>query len=43
MIRLHGVEKTYRTRTGDLIHALAETTLTVGENEFVTIVGPVCP
>ena len=40
MIRLEGVEKTYRTRTGDLVHALAPTTLTVGENEFVTLVGP---
>jgi NitT/TauT family transport system ATP-binding protein len=40
VIRLLGVEKTYRTRTGDLVHALAETTLDVGENEFVTLVGP---
>jgi NitT/TauT family transport system ATP-binding protein len=40
VIRLHAVEKTYRARTGDLIHALAPTTLTVGENEFVTLVGP---
>jgi NitT/TauT family transport system ATP-binding protein len=40
VIRLQGVEKTYRTRTGDLVHALAETTLDVGENEFVTLVGP---
>ncbi|HEY7039331.1 MAG TPA: ABC transporter ATP-binding protein [Methylomirabilota bacterium] len=40
MIRLDGVEKTYRTRRGDLVHALAETSLTVGSNEFVTLVGP---
>jgi NitT/TauT family transport system ATP-binding protein len=40
VIRLHGIEKTYRTRTGDLVHALAETTLDIGENEFVTLVGP---
>ena len=40
MIRLHGVEKTYRTRTGEQVHALAETTLDIGENEFVTLVGP---
>ena len=40
MIRLEGVEKTYRTRRGDLVHALAETSLTVGANEFVTLVGP---
>ena len=40
MIRLDSVEKTYRTRRGDLVHALAETSLTVGANEFVTLVGP---
>ena len=40
MIRLDGIVKTYRTRKGDLVHALAETSLTVGENEFVTLVGP---
>ena len=40
MIRLDGVAKTYRTRKGDHVHALAETSLTVGENEFVTLVGP---
>jgi NitT/TauT family transport system ATP-binding protein len=40
VIRLEGVEKTYRTRRGDLVHALAETSLSVGSNEFVTLVGP---
>ena len=40
MIRLDGVAKTYRTRRGDPVEALAETFLTVGENEFVTLVGP---
>jgi ABC-type nitrate/sulfonate/bicarbonate transport system, ATPase component len=40
VIRLDGVLKTYRTRKGDLVQALAETSLTVGENEFVTLVGP---
>ena len=40
MIRLDGVAKTYRTRRGDPVEALAETSLTVGENEFVTLVGP---
>jgi len=40
VIRLEGVEKTYRTRRGDLVHALAETSLAVGANEFVTLVGP---
>ncbi len=40
MIRLQEVAKTYRTRTGEPVHALAETTLEIGENEFVTLVGP---
>ena len=40
MIRIDGVEKTYRTRRGDLVHALEDIRLEVGENEFVTLVGP---
>jgi len=40
VIRLDHVEKTYRTRRGDLVHALDDITLEVGENEFVTLVGP---
>jgi NitT/TauT family transport system ATP-binding protein len=40
VIRLDGVEKTYRTRRGDLVQALDDITLHVGENEFVTLVGP---
>ena len=40
MIRLEHVDKTYRTRRGDLVHALDDITLDVGENEFVTLVGP---
>jgi len=40
VIRLDSVAKTYRTRGGDLVEALPETTLAVGENEFVTVVGP---
>ena len=40
MIRLDGVEKTYRTRRGDVVHAVADITLAVGENELVTLVGP---
>ena len=40
MIRLEHVDKTYRTRRGDLVHALADVSLDVGENEFVTLVGP---
>ena len=39
MIRLDHVEKTYRTRRGDLVHAVEDVTLRVGENEFVSVVG----
>jgi NitT/TauT family transport system ATP-binding protein len=40
LIRLEGVEKTYRTRRGDLVPALEGITLDIAENEFVTLVGP---
>jgi NitT/TauT family transport system ATP-binding protein len=40
LIRLHGVEKTYRTRRGDLVPAVEGITLDIAENEFVTLVGP---
>jgi NitT/TauT family transport system ATP-binding protein len=40
VIRLDHVEKTYRTRRGDLVPALDDISLDVGENEFVTLVGP---
>ena len=40
MIRLDGVEKTYLTRRGALVQAVADITLEVGENELVTLVGP---
>jgi len=40
LIRLEGVDKTYRTRHGDLVPALENITLNIAENEFVTLVGP---
>ena len=40
MIRLEGVDKTYRTRRGDLVPALENITLNIAENQFVTLVGP---
>jgi len=40
VIRLDGVEKTYRTRRGDIVRAVEDVTLHVAENEFVTLVGP---
>jgi len=40
LIRLEGVDKTYRTRRGDLVPALDDVTLDIAENEFVTLVGP---
>ncbi len=39
MIRLDHVGKTYRTRRGDLVRAVEDITLEVGDNEFVTLVG----
>ena len=39
VIRLDGVSKTYRTRRDDLVHAIEDVTLSVGDNEFVAIVG----
>ena len=40
MIRLDHVDKTYRTQRGDLVPALEDISLEVGENELVTLVGP---
>jgi len=40
VIRLQDVEKTYRTRRGDLVPAVEGITLDIAENEFVTLVGP---
>jgi NitT/TauT family transport system ATP-binding protein len=40
LIRLQGVEKTYRTRRGDRVLAVEGITLDIAENEFVTLVGP---
>jgi NitT/TauT family transport system ATP-binding protein len=39
VIRLDRVAKTYRTRRGDLVHALEDISLEVGDTEFVTLVG----
>ena len=39
MIRLDHVGKTYRTRRGDLVRAVEDISLEVGDNEFVTLVG----
>ncbi len=40
MIDIAGVGKTYRSRRGDLVHAIEAVSLDVKENEFVSIVGP---
>jgi NitT/TauT family transport system ATP-binding protein len=40
VIRLDGVEKTYRTRRGDVVRAVEDVTLHVEPNEIVTLVGP---
>jgi NitT/TauT family transport system ATP-binding protein len=39
VIRLDHVSKTYRTRRGDLVHALEDVDLEIGDAEFVTLVG----
>jgi NitT/TauT family transport system ATP-binding protein len=40
MIQLESVSKTFRSRQGDLVHALEDVSLEVREEEFVSIVGP---
>ena len=40
MISLASVSKTYRSRHGDLVHALDDVTLDVKDEEFVSLVGP---
>jgi NitT/TauT family transport system ATP-binding protein len=40
VIRLDHVDKTYRTRRGELVRAVEDVSLAVGDNEFVTLVGP---
>ena len=40
LIAVSRVEKTYLTRAGSRIRALADVTLDIGDGEFVTIVGP---
>jgi NitT/TauT family transport system ATP-binding protein len=39
VIRLDRVAKTYRTRRGDLVHALEDISLEIGDRELVTLVG----
>src|ERR1700745_2174267 len=40
LIAVSRLEKTYQTRAGTRIRALADVTLDVADGEFVTIVGP---
>jgi NitT/TauT family transport system ATP-binding protein len=40
MIELVGVSKTFRSREGDLVHALEDINLRVEPEEFVSLVGP---
>ena len=40
VIAVSRLEKTYLTRAGSRIRALADVTLDIGDGEFVTIVGP---
>lgn len=40
MIELVGISKTFRSREGDLVHALEDISLRVEPEEFVSLVGP---
>ena len=40
LIEVREVNKTYATRSGDVVKALADVTLQVDEGEFVSVVGP---
>lgn len=40
VLTIDGVSKSYRTTREDVVHALAETHLTVREGEFVSVIGP---
>jgi len=40
LLKILGLEKTYRTKDGKDIHALSSLDLTIGEGEFISIVGP---
>jgi NitT/TauT family transport system ATP-binding protein len=40
LVRISDLEKIYRTRDGDEIHALKDVNLAIEEREFVSIVGP---
>ncbi|HEY7676080.1 MAG TPA: ABC transporter ATP-binding protein [Candidatus Methylomirabilis sp.] len=40
LIRLRGVQKTYRSRRGDAIVAVRDVALDIRDKEFVTLVGP---
>ncbi|MFC7457728.1 ABC transporter ATP-binding protein [Brachybacterium sp. GCM10030267] len=40
VVSLDGVSQRYVTDSGDVVHALAETDLTIPEGEFICVVGP---
>jgi NitT/TauT family transport system ATP-binding protein len=40
LIEFHNVSRSFRSRDGDQILALQDVSLTIGRNEFVTLVGP---
>ncbi|MGI5193159.1 ABC transporter ATP-binding protein [Streptomyces sp. CA-288835] len=40
MIEIRGVTKTFTGREGSEVHALKDVNLTVGDNEFLTVLGP---
>lgn len=40
LIEIRGLEKRFRTRSGEIVHALSNVDLDVGDNEFLSVVGP---
>jgi NitT/TauT family transport system ATP-binding protein len=40
LIELHNVSRSFRSRDGDEVLALRDLSLSIGRNEFVTLVGP---
>jgi NitT/TauT family transport system ATP-binding protein len=40
LIEIRGLQKRFRTRSGETVHALSDIDLDVGQNEFLSVVGP---
>ena len=40
LIEIRGLEKRFSTRSGEVVHALSNVNLDIGEHEFISVVGP---